>query len=123
MRRNYLTNAGDLTGSLASPHYRGCADVLVRDVAWEEPVTGFVYPPPGPQDLQLRGEHYVSILLAFPLVDADDHPLAINVAGFQTYCLRDAQTSRVASRQNCAVFGAVDAAEELQDLLRAQHHW
>jgi hypothetical protein len=52
MRRNYLTNAGDLTGLLTSPPYRACADVFAGDVAWEEPVTGFVYPPPGAQDLQ-----------------------------------------------------------------------
>ena len=40
---------------------------------------GSAHAPPVAQDLQqLRGEHHVAILLALALLDADDHPLAVD---------------------------------------------
>jgi hypothetical protein len=120
MRRNRLAYARELVGFLAGLLHRVFADVPTGDVAGKQPVAGFVHSPPSAQDLQQSGrEHYVTILLAFALVDMDDHALAIDVGGFQTYRLGDAQTSSVAGSQDCAVLGAVDAAEKLQDLLRA----
>jgi hypothetical protein len=55
------------------------ADVLARHIAREEPVLGPFHSPPLSQDLQqFRGEHHVTILHSFALLDAQDHALAID---------------------------------------------
>ena len=72
MRRNWLADAGNLSNLLASPPYRECADVLSGDVAGKKPVAGFIHSSPCAQGLQQhQREHYLTILLAFALIDTN----------------------------------------------------
>ena len=75
--------------------------------AWEEPFLWPHGPPVGAQGVQQLGrQHYVAVPLSFALLHADDHSSAINRGGFETDCLRDAQTSGVADGQDRSMFDA-----------------
>ena len=87
-------------------------------IAGEEPRLGPAHAPPVAQDLQQLGrQHHVAVLLAFALLDADDHPLAVDVGGLQMNRFRDAQAGGIAGGQDGAMLEVGDAAEELQDFL------
>ena len=74
------------------------------------------------QDLQQFGrQHHVAILLAFALIDADDHALAVDIGGLQANGFGDAQARRVAGGQDRAMLGAAHTVEKLEDFLRAQN--
>ena len=54
-------------------------DRFPRAIAGKEPGPGSAHPPPVAQDRQQsRGQHHVAIFPALALLDAEDHPLAIN---------------------------------------------
>ena len=59
---------------------------------------------------------------AFALFDSDHHAFAINISGFKTDCLRDAQPSGVAGRQDGAMFETLYAGQKLQDFFRTQNN-
>ena len=123
MRGNGLTDAGESSSLLAGEFDRVFADVPAGYIAWEEPLLRPFNTPPTPQGFQqFRRQHHVTILLAFTLIDADDHALAIDVGCFQTHCLRDAQAGSVASGQDRAVLRATDTSEKLQGLFGAQYN-
>jgi hypothetical protein len=56
-------------------------------------------------DEEFRREHDVAIFLSFTLIDADDHPFAIDISGLQTDSLGNAQPGGIADRQNCSILG------------------
>ena len=70
----------------------------------------------------IRAEMLSATFLAFALFDSDHHALAINISGFKTDCLRDAQPSGVAGRQDGAMLETLYAATELQDFFRTQNN-
>ena len=76
----------DLVSLLACVFDGVSADRLAGHIAREEPVpSGRIHSPPAAQDLQQSwGEHHVAILLALALLDANDHPLAVDVGGLQS---------------------------------------
>jgi hypothetical protein len=75
-------------------------------VTWEEPIGGSCHAPPLAQvDEEFRREHDVAIFLSFTLIDADDHPFAIDISGLQTDSLGNAQPGGIADRQNCSILG------------------
>jgi hypothetical protein len=62
-----------------------------------------VHAPPVAQDReQLRGEHHVAILVPLPIIDAQDHPLAIDGGDREPHGFRDPEAGGVAGRQDRA---------------------
>src|ERR1700724_4700605 len=70
----------------------------------------------------IRTEMLLLTFLSFALFDSDHHALAINISGFKTDCLRDAQPSGVAGRQDGAMFETFYAGQKLQDFFRTQNN-
>ena len=88
-------------------------DRLAGTIAGEEPRLWPAHLPIVAQDLQELGrQHHVAVFLAFALLDADDHSLAVDVGGLQLNRLRDAQAGGIARGQDGVVFDVGDAAEE-----------
>src|SRR6266481_9407799 len=96
-------------------------DRVTGDIAWEEPDLRAHRIPVFAQDYQQLGrQHDVAVLAPLALHHADDHPPAINGAGFQTDGFGDAQAGSVAGGQDRSMFQAFDAAEKTQNLLAAE---
>ena len=76
-------------------------DVPAGNAARKQPLNGPGCPPPVAQDIQeLGGEHHVAVFLAFTLLDANEHSLAVNMIRLQRNRLRDAQPGRVTGGQD-----------------------
>src|SRR5881409_3860818 len=107
-----------LTGIL----HGGLADVSAGKVAREKPLLWLFHAPPVSEDFQqLRREHHIAIFLALALVDANDHPFAVDVGWYQAYGLRDSQPGRVAGGKDRVMLEALHAAEKLQDFFGAEN--
>jgi hypothetical protein len=79
MGRNRLQNAAVPMGLPAGAVHRTGGDRVARAIAREDPGRGATDPPPVAQDgQQFRGEHHVAIFLPLALLDAQDHPLAVD---------------------------------------------
>ena len=79
VRRDGFRNLRNPLRYLALLLNRKSGDVLTREVAREEPVFRLLHSPPGTQDLQeLRREHGIAIFFPFPLLDTDNHALAVD---------------------------------------------
>jgi len=121
MRCDRLGKAGQVMCFLT-----GCFDGIFRDrlvgvTAWEQPALRVDNLPIAAEDIQQLGrEHHIPVFAAFALLDADDHPLAINGDGLQANSFRNAQTCRVANGQDHSMSAAVHAPKEVRDLLGAQ---
>ena len=57
------------------------------------------------------------IFEALPFLEADHHPVAIDIGGSQVDRFRDAQAGGIAGRQDCVVLGSLDAGESVDDLI------
>src|SRR4029077_12352448 len=66
----------------------------------------------------IRPKMLSTTFLSFALFDSDHHAFTINISGFKTDCLRDAQPSGVAGRQDGAMFETLYAGQKLQDFFR-----
>jgi len=78
--------------------------------------------PVRPQDTQqLTREHHGSILAAFAMLDADDTSFTVDVADFETDCLRGAQPCRISCRQCCSCLQAWYRFEKAHDLVAIQY--
>jgi len=77
--------------------------------------------PPRAQPLeQYRRQQCVAVLLTLALLDAQEHPLAVNVADLQGNDFADAKSRTIRDRQRRAVFertGALDEAACLETKL------
>jgi hypothetical protein len=80
-----------------------------------------VAPPVAEQLEELRGQHDVPVLFPLALLHAQDHPPAIDGGDRQANGFADAQAGRVAGGENHPVIGQVDAVEEVDDFVRAEH--
>jgi hypothetical protein len=121
MGRDGFGNLRDPAGLLALLLNRADGDVLAREVAWEEPLLGPLDSPPTTQDIQeLRREHRVPIFSPFPLLDMDDHALAIDRGGSERNGLRDTKAGSIAGGQDGAMFPAPDAVQKRKNFLGAQ---
>ena len=70
--------------------------------------------------VKIRREHDVAVLAPFALLDADHHPLGIDVADAQVGDLRDAQATRVHRHQQGSVLEVARRLEQGGHLLRAE---
>jgi hypothetical protein len=70
---------------------------------------------------ELRREDDIAIPLAFPLLDADDHPTTVDVGGSEVDGFRDAEAGGRAGRHDGPVLGGRDAVEHPGDFLGAEH--
>ena len=94
----------------------------IRALAREEPMAGPALPPPCSQELEeLRRQHDVAVFLALPLLDPQDHSVAVNGGDRQAERFGDAQTGRIAGGQNHPMVGQVDGIKEADDFLRTEH--
>ncbi len=77
--------------------------------------------PPGPQQGQkMRRQHHVPVLAPFALLDADDHPGAVDVGDLERDDLGRAQSRAVSDAQRRLVLEAGRRIQEARHLLRAQ---
>jgi hypothetical protein len=107
MWRNRLANVAAPLRLLTDLLHGASRQGARGDPARKEPALRSRHVPPRAQQLQQLGrEHYVPILLALALLDANDHPTAVDVSGFQVERFGDAQTRRVTGRQNRAMLEA-----------------
>lgn len=74
--------------------------------------------PQGTQ--QLGRQHHIAVLLAFALLDANDHSLAVDARGLQLNRFRGTQAGGMASGQDGVVFDVEDATEEPLNFLRTE---
>ena len=88
----------------------GCFYGILRDWpivvnAREQPLLRANGHPVAAQDLQQHGrQHHVPIFAAFALLDANNHPGAIDSGGLQADGFRNAQACRVAGGQDHPMF-------------------
>ena len=114
MRRDRLGEVGAPMCLLTSVFDGISRDRLARVTAREEPVLRAHGLPVAAQDIQqLRREHDVAILLAFALLDADDHPPAVDGGGLQANGFRDSQAGSVTGGQDHAMLASSDTAKEV----------
>jgi hypothetical protein len=71
---------------------------------------------------QPRREHDEAVLVPLGLLDAQDHPLAVDVADLEPDHLRDPKARRVDARQQRPVLEILDDSQQLRHLLAAEHH-
>ena len=69
----------------------------------------------------LAGKHHITVLAAFRLHDADDHLLAVDVAGSQPHHFAGPQPATIRQRQHRACLEARRHSQNALDLLGAQH--
>ena len=97
-------------------------DRMSGQIAGEQPFLGPGGAPVAAQDVEQHGrEHHVAVLPPFALLDADDHPLAVDRRRRQADRLGDPQTRRIADGQDDAMLQHVDGIKEPADLVAAQH--
>src|ERR1700747_99923 len=79
--------------------------------------------PPFVQYLEQDGrENDVPILLALALLDADDHPVTIDIVELERYDLRGSQAGGISQAQDRPVLDVRCRGEPPTDLLRAQNN-
>ena len=121
MRRDGFGNADSGDGPADRPVPRqSLADRLPGTIAGKQPVRRPAHAPPRRASISSNfgREHHVAILLALPLLDAQDHPLAVDVGGRELNGFGDAQAGGVAGRQDRAMLGLLDAREKAGPLPR-----
>ena len=78
--------------------------------------------PPLPQQVEDLGrKHHIPVLAAFRLHDANDHLLAVDVAGSQPHHFAGPQPATIRERQHRAGLEARRHGQNALDLLGAQH--
>jgi len=110
-------------GLPAGAVHRTAGDRVSRASPRKEPVPGAAHPPPVAQDLeQLRGQHHVAIFLTLALLDAEDHPLAVDRRDGEVNGFRDAEAGGVAGREDGVMLGRLHRVEKLDHFGGAEHH-
>jgi len=84
VRRHVLLDASGLCGGMAGAIELARRHRIDWVLARKQPALGPRYPPPGAQQFeQARRKHHVAVLVAFALLHADDHPLAVDIADLE----------------------------------------
>src|SRR4029077_17255421 len=79
--------------------------------------------PPFMQYLKQDGrENDIPILLALALLDADEHPVTIDIGELERYDLRGSQAGGISKAQDRSVLDVRRRGEQPTDLLRAQNN-
>src|SRR2546426_4722354 len=89
--------------------------------AWKQPALGSCRPPPGAQQFQqMWRQHHVPVFADLALLDADDHPLAVDVGNLERNHLGGAQTRSIGHAQRRLVLEPRRCIEKLRQLLRTE---
>jgi hypothetical protein len=81
------------------------------------------HPPPGAQPLeQQRRQHGIAILAPLALLDAQRHPLAVDVGDLQRYHLARPQAGAMGHRQRRLRLQVARRRDQTCRFLPAQHH-
>src|SRR6267378_4036245 len=95
---------------------------LRRVAAREQPTLRLRRLPPGPQQVeQARREHDVTVLAAFALLHADDHPLAVDVGDLERDDFGGAQAGAVGHAQCRLVLEPRRGIEQPRHFLQTEH--
>jgi hypothetical protein len=87
--------------------------VIGTRLVGKEPSLGLELSPVGPQFLQKSlGQQSVTILSTLALLDANQHPIGVNVARLQPHQLRDTQTRAVGGHHEDAVLLVVGGVDQ-----------
>ena len=124
VRRDPAPETGGIGGGVA-----GAIELAVRDrqqgiPAREQPALRAALLPPGAKDReQLLGEHSVPVLASLALLDADQHPFAVDIAHAQSDNLGAAQSGAVGHTQRGLVFEARSrrSLQQAGHILRREH--
>ena len=97
-------------------------DRLPGPITWKQPLFRVGPLPILPQNVQQSGrEHHVAVLAPLALLHSYDHALAVDRRGPQVHSLGDTQPGCIADGQDHSMLHVTDRAQELSDLLLAQH--
>ncbi len=124
VQRHVLLDPGCLCGGVAGTIELARGHRLHGVAAWKQPARGPCRPPPDAQQFeQARRKHHVTVLAAFALFHADDHPLAVDVGDLERDDLGGAQARAIGDAQGRLVFEPGRSIEQPCHFLRAEHHW
>src|SRR5262249_27321677 len=89
---------------LTHPGNAAAADRALSVVAGEEPELGTGRLPIGAKQIQEAGrQHDITVLVALALLDADHHPVTVNISNMEVGDFRDAQPPGVRGHQHSAL--------------------
>src|SRR5262245_46051078 len=131
MKRERLAQSGGFHGFLEKPAKLACGQWLMTVAAGKQPtlfrLNADVIPsrprlPPLPQQVEGLGrQHYVPVLVALRLHDADDHLRTVDVACPQPHHLAGPQPAAIRDGQHHLRLQARRHGKNTLDLLGAQH--
>ena len=123
MQGHVLADPGRLPRPLAGMLDRADADVPAGLLAGKQPLARRPFDlPVGAQQVEQPGrEHDQALLAALALGHAQDHALAVDVAGAQGHDLEDAQPGGIGGDQHGAHLEVRDGVQKTADLLGAEH--
>ena len=123
MRPDTLLHPGLLPGLGDGPLDRGDGERRLGGPPGEEPLWRPVGLPVGAELPQKRGrEGDVAVLAALARLDAEDHPLAVDVLDAEVECLGDAQAGGVDRLEEGAVLEEPHSRQDPRDLYHAEDH-
>jgi hypothetical protein len=122
-RSVYFSTLADIIASLAKAEREGCLRERIRWLARSALLIVDEIGPPGAQQVeQMGGEHDVAVLASLALLNADQHPLAVDVADLQAGGLGGAQPGAVGDAQRRPILQPGGRPQQPRHLVRAQHH-
>jgi hypothetical protein len=118
-----LVDPGRLRRGVAGAVELACRERIDPVLPGEQPSLRPGRLPIGAQQLeQMLGEHHVAVLATLALLDADNHPGAVDVADLERHHLVGAQARAIGHAQRRPVLEAGRGLQQAHDLLRAQNH-
>jgi hypothetical protein len=101
----------------------GCVDRMLAITPGKQPVHGSRQSPIETQDAeQLRRQHDVAVAVSLALLDADDHPAAVDVPDLEARSFGSAQSGRIRRGQRGTRLQARYRFEKAHDFIGTQHH-
>ena len=130
MRADALGEPCRLGGLLHDPAQLTGADRPDRVLTWEQPALrqhralAPAFPPPRPEQGEEVGrEHRIAVTTALAALDADQHPLAVDVDHLERRHFGNPQPGAISHAQCGAVLEAGCRREQPGDLLGAERRW
>jgi hypothetical protein len=123
MRRHPLLDPHRIRRIANNPIELACRDRQQGIAAGEQPRRRLAHAPPLPQQLQEpRRQHAVAILLAFTLLDAQHHALAIDIRHLEVGDLGYTQACAIGHTESSLVLRPGRSLQEPEDFICRQNH-
>ncbi len=123
MHRHVLGETGCLARSVTRHCEHFWIDMTARITTGKQPNTRAGPQPIGAQNLQqLFRQHGLALFAALPVLDPDQHALAVDVAGLEGYGFGQPQPGCIGCGQGDTAFEPWHGFEEANHLLPAEHY-